>query len=62
MARDYTEFARRNKKRKPGSASDARSGNPTMGKYKGKSGYAIPYSDDTNRSPYKRGNRGGYPH
>jgi hypothetical protein len=42
--------------------TDATAGNPKMGKYPGKKGYAIPYSDDTNKSPYKRGNRGGYPH
>jgi hypothetical protein len=40
------------------SPSDARSGNPRMGKYKGKGGYAIPYSDESSRSPYKPGPRG----
>lgn len=37
--------------------SDARSVNPRMGGYPSKSGYAIPYADDTTRSPYKRGRR-----
>jgi hypothetical protein len=46
------------KKRKPGEVSDVRSSNPKMGKYKSKSGYAIPYANDTDRSPYKRGPRG----
>lgn len=44
-------------RRKPGEVSDVRSKNPKMGGHKSKSGYAIPYDQDTSKSPYKRGNR-----
>jgi hypothetical protein len=52
------QFMKKNSKPPP---SDVRSGNPRMGKYAGKAGYAIPYSDDTSRSPYKPGARGRRP-
>jgi hypothetical protein len=52
----YANFIKKNK-RKPGEVSDVRSSNPKMGKYKSKGGYAIPYENDTDKSPYKRGNR-----
>jgi hypothetical protein len=41
-----------------GGRTDAQSGNPTMGGHRGKAGYAIPYQEDTSRSPYRRGRRG----
>lgn len=53
----------RHVKRKPNEVSDVRSQNPgTKGvegapRYPSKAGYQIPYSQDTSRSPYKRGGR-----
>lgn len=57
MAKRTKMYAAFVKRRKPSEVSDVRSSNPKMGKYKSKSGYAIPYENDTNKSPYKRGNR-----
>lgn len=56
-------IARFVKKRKPGEVSDVRSSNSgTKGvegarRFGSKAGYQIPYSQDTRRSPYKRGGR-----
>lgn len=50
-------FAKKQRGRKPGEVSDVRSSNPVMGKQASRGGYAIPYSQDTSRSVYKRGRR-----